>query len=291
MDFGLALACVDPTSHETELDHQSCHDSCETSSIHACNLCGDDSSDPRDAPCCGATVCAKCVVTSAAAGPSGELRCPACNSDGDYYVSYAASYGAQRPLRPRPAAPPARSGRRAGGASIRIPPQEGEKKLDDVRHRCVAGARTHAPARGRGTDLERRPAGNRADDRGGNASRGPVRAAARGAAAGLSPRSGDRGGAASRGLVRAAACDAAAGPDGARGPDSGAAARRPGVGGARHSPRPSHPRSNPPDPQHSPQRPQIRDSATSSTKVVTTTKLNLQRHRGRSTVKTLDPRA
>lgn len=103
MDFGLALACVDPTSHETELDHQSCHDSCETSSIHACNLCGDDSSDPRDAPCCGATVCAKCVVTSAAAGPSGELRCPACNSDCDYYVSYAASYGAHRPLRPRPA--------------------------------------------------------------------------------------------------------------------------------------------------------------------------------------------
>ena len=89
MDFDLALACADPTSRETELDHQSC----ETSSIYACNLCGDDGSDPRDAPCCGATLCAACIVSSAA-GATGELRCPSCNSDGDYYVSYAAAYGA-----------------------------------------------------------------------------------------------------------------------------------------------------------------------------------------------------
>ena len=88
MDFDLALECVDPTTRRGE--------NAWTPARAACKLCGDDGSD---APCCGATLCAKCVVTSAAAGATGELRCPSCNSDGDYYVAYAAAFGAQRPVR------------------------------------------------------------------------------------------------------------------------------------------------------------------------------------------------
>ena len=91
MDFDLALACVDPTTRRGDGENA------WTPARAACKLCGDDGSD---APCCGATLCAKCIVTSAAAGATGELRCPSCNSDGDYYVAYAASYGAQRPVRP-----------------------------------------------------------------------------------------------------------------------------------------------------------------------------------------------
>ena len=89
MDFDLALACVDPTTRRGETIAW-------TPARAACKLCGDDGSD---APCCGATLCARCIVTSAAAGATGELRCPSCNSDGDYYVAYAATYGAQRPVR------------------------------------------------------------------------------------------------------------------------------------------------------------------------------------------------
>ena len=70
MDFDLALACVDPTTRRAET-------AAWTPARAACKLCGDDGSD---APCCGATLCAKCVVTSAAAGATGELRCPSCNS-------------------------------------------------------------------------------------------------------------------------------------------------------------------------------------------------------------------
>ena len=98
MDFDLALECVDPTTRRGDGEHA------WTPARAACKLCGDEQSDPRDAPCCGATVCAACIVSSAAAGATGELRCPSCNSDGDYYVAYAASYGAQRPVRP-PAEP------------------------------------------------------------------------------------------------------------------------------------------------------------------------------------------
>ena len=57
MDFDLALECVDPTTRRGDGEHA------WTPTRAACKLCGDEQSDPRDAPCCGATVCAACIVS------------------------------------------------------------------------------------------------------------------------------------------------------------------------------------------------------------------------------------